>query len=870
METEKTYCKGHISGYITDGNTFPADSVQEGTINMDFEKDFDSLRPPYKKVGEIEILNFFQSLSTDYKIIGFTEKLFIDNDNNENVCLIVVVKHNINHSIKIFTNKYYYASGDYGNNSSVTVGWITQWTELSEIAKLNYNVIVTGTSTTNYNRSDFHIIKTLGNEVFLNKPENYYKGWFMYDSRGDCIGQITEYAYVPNDKGNFSVALNSRVNAGDTAIESVLLTSYTQGYHFSRFPVNMFAYNLINNISGGNEFEDVTQCSFESAYNSVKICIGNKLRPIELTFIQGFKFDTENDYKRGWNGLWLAYDIPKVDDIDILVKKKGVSGDTDIEFFVYDELGVRIQNQFTTYEVTSEYLREMAFAVCLTLKGYQMIFVKYFIGEAYTISSDPYIYSGSNNEVHFLTDFDRRITAINRFGGVFEVGTLNYDTLTTFRYPDDTLGNYKIEKAPLDNIEFVSPLNYYVGIGEIANVPDIIIAPAYLPGEVRFAKGITLGASLNSKYYHSPVSAFSIIFKVGQNLIGADLSPDYLEIDNPLHDSFGGSKIVVSQLQYQGFDGTPVNAESCYGEERIQHLISGEKIVAGMQTINNRFVLFTDRALYGYEIVAEGKLSIREDFSKLLFKGTYNTNTVVRAVVGDQYAGLFWIGKDSIYRMRDTAPEDILFLKWKDEYQATLDSDKAAAVCGFNARTKNVFFKIGAKIYVWNLDYEHWRVYNFSDSPEQFVASYNGETLFSSGVEIFQTDKRTDDLFIDKYNVGIPLKYVKKVNNESFLTNKIPDLLKLVFESDVSEITDYPTINLQIKLGSNGLTDNHFNKIVTITGATKYSTINPLRIPARNYQLEISSIAGTEINIKYFKLKEFLLTAKRTVQEILK
>ena len=639
------------------------------------------------------------------------------------------------------------------------------------------------------------------------------------------------------------------------------------------------------------EVQFVEQANIEDAFNSIKICIGNKIRPIRLTFLQGKRFWNPNSSQHNvsWNGFWLRYDIPLISNID-KVQKWETAADTD-KIFLFDntnivenerigrETGVRLKmatkpSIISTVDIDDQY-KDTVIGMCITLDGYQTIFYKYFIGTKYiTASPSPdshYMYAMSP-AYQFFIDFDRSLTDTNTFAHspvttpAIAVGG-SYKEIESFMLISDVGGITELSEAT-NNHDNLFEIDIHTEATSTLYARRNILYSAYIDVN---AIGIPLGSVINSKFYHSPVSAFSIVFKVGENIIGADIGEDFLGTDSKLRDKYGYSKIVISALQFRDIDGTPVNADSCFGEERIRQLISGERITAGQSTVNNRFLLFTDKSLYSYQITDEAKGGIDEVFSKFLLLGTYSQKSVVRAKIGDQFAGVYWIakGQDSIYRMLDNRPEDILNNRWRESFRELSDTDKANAVTGFNSKTRDVYFVIGTKIYVWNLERENWQIYTFADRPEICLTDSTGQIIFTSGKNIFRLEPYDTEYFKDETTdgeVAIPFKLTKEINYGTEIAEKIFDRINIEFEKELDDaVAENP---IRIKAGQDGSEVNLLDETISINPITQFHRSNKLlRSPAAQHRIEIIYSDSTG-GIKKFELKELLISSKSTARRL--
>ena len=280
--------------------------------------------------------------------------------------------------------------------------------------------------------------------------------------------------------------------------------------------------------------------------------------------------------------------------------------------------------------------------------------------------------------------------------------------------------------------------------------------------------------------------------------------------------------------------------------------------------------------MFYYDLDDEQKLRIRENFEKYLYKGTYGLKTVCKAQVGGQFAGVYWLANDSIYRFLDNQPEDILFNRWKETYQEMSESDKSAAVTGFNALTKDVYFKIGTKVYIWNILTEGWKIYSYYDVPECMFTANSGDLYFTKGQYIFKTEPYTTELRTDQSSAGpksIPFYLRKRLTHGSQVINKIPDRVDMIFETESPEEGEDPLTlpaDLIIQIGKHGSVTNILNKEFGGASTFKRSFLTALRVRANYYDVKLMSDPDTEENILRFKLHELIVNAKIGARDITK
>jgi len=774
--------------------------------------------------------------------------------------------------IRVYANYDYNPTTDFGNSHNGSEGWIAQWTDLTEVylyhdisigAEWNYDSTVSASPLIyKYTYHDLY-----PGSIFKDKATGYFNGWFVYDgSSGICIGQIISFINLGSNNYEMTMGVNSKISGG--AIAAAVGTLDLTHFYLTKMPWGKHSFNQRYNLTEEGLFDDITECDFEDTYNSVKISIGNGFRPIRVSFLQHKTFWTTaqvDTFKRSWDGLWIGFDVPKVENISSVVEYS--AGTPGVQFYdesvIGAELGIRIRAEWiraNSYNnADDEYWKDLVEGLCITLDGFQTIFLKYFVGFN-RLQAGNYEVWYSNMQYHLLVDFDRRITDVSFFASA-PIRDLQFDAgykknLLSYQLTTDRGGILTTTQ-----FERVGTFNYYYA-GLILH----IFAGAGNNNVIDLAVGLPLNSVINQKYYHTPISAFRLLFKVGENIVGADIGNNFLETKSTVKDNYGYSKIIISNVQFRG--DKSVNADSCFSEERIRHLIQGERITNGTGTVGGRFLLFTDKNLFYYNIDDNVSGKIGENFEYYLFKGTYGLRTMIKAQVGDQFAGVYWLANDTIYRFLDRQPEDILYGKWKDQYNEFSESDKQNAVVGFNPFAKDVICKIGSKLFLWNIATESWKNYTFPDTPEIFITSNSGQLIFSSGKNIFKLENYGTVLFKDESAagfVGIPFKWVKQINHGSNITNKIIDRINLEYEMQIN--ANGVEVNLDVKVGSNGGTNNLFNKTVNLNDKSRYHALIPSRVPVNEARIEINC-NDDEANVTKFILKEFLILSKNTQRRL--
>lgn len=876
FEDKAIVVSGHIKGYITDGRIYPPDSVQD-CLNMDFYRGRDAKRQAYSEktiysAGVAVSLNDF--LPSGYTVAGFTEKLFVDEDNNSQAVLVIVAVHSspsTTFPTKIYVSKYFNPSNTFYNYTGAKTNQISSTDWENNITELTEKVAFTAGSPS---YTDTNRVNTITVAALAGKKDNYYHGWHIYsnDSNLYPMGCITDYN---GTTGQIVIRRNSYDDAGTIRLRPMGAGDYI----LSRFQVNTVYYQ-----SFAQTVSDVT---FREKANTLQICLGKNIELLNLSFLQEKRYfgtpggeigsSTTILYKN-WNGFYFAADAPKITDKKVYTWVEYVAADSgDINEHLIStelkELGVLIKwDTFTgpAFQDSAGTIVDeavIAGGFVITLDGYQAVFLKnvlmnYHIGDNVQTEFD---------RVSFLfgTDYDRRISSMQMFYGrtdAFGIKTpYTEQMIELYQFQPDYAGDTLVSASGRSNIYSASHNLYEVWIydidGTTGNVP--VNSEIYGPGgtasafDLRtIATGLSLNSYLNNYYWKDIYTLASGIFPIGEDTLAWNLANTAVSTDED-YDKNGSLKGAISQIQ-QGF----LNTQSIFVDERVRQITEGQSLTGGASTIGGQFLLFTETNCLWYNI-EELDTFLLQKFQDFEQKGAYQRKGIIKAQFGDQFAGVYWIGRDSIYRFLNNAPDDLLFDRWRDAYQLISEADKRAASAGFLPRTREVYMKIGSYVYVWNIDYENWKIYSYGDVPAYLTSAINGEIMFSTGRYLFQPEAPGTTVFKDKNSTDIPFMMEVEVSGGDMLTNKIPH--KVMMKYDVTGVlSGGEALQCQLKTSvtnddkADGTVMDETFDIIPATGVSKKKKALHCtsRVRANRFKVRYESVAATDGNIKTFELRE--------------
>lgn len=878
FEDKPIVVRSHSKGYITDGRSFPPESVQD-CLNMDFFKDRDEKRPAYTEKplyvdGVLTSMNTI--LPSGYSIVGFREKLFVDEAGNSEVVLLIAACHSSPSSsnpFKLYVNKFFNPASTFYNYTGAKTNQIgtSDWEE--NVTELTEKVTFTAGAPS---YSDSNRVNTAAG-TDLAKKVDYYNGWFVYDGSDNCIGCITHY----NGADEIVVRLNSYNNAGTITLRTMAAGDYT----LCRFPVTIKFKTEFNSVV-------VTDATFAEKANTLQICLGKGIKLLNLTFLQEKRFfgnpatiigSGDDALYKNWNGFWFTKDAPEITDKKTYLYTNYAFADIGDHAHVMSseltDLGIMIKWDTTTAKTirTSDSQADNRVNIgsfVITIDGYQAIFLKNILLN----------YPGTDGtqtefkKVNFLfcSDYERRISNLNMFygredyfvmkapytdpipetyqlgpdyGGDVNVSTQNsgiYDSAfnlySTYVYDDDpTTGNIQLNLKTVGISATTVPTAF--------DIRDLTI-------------GFALNAYLNNYYWKDIYTKAGSIIAVNDDVLAISLANDAVSTDSD-YDKNGQLKGALSQIQ-QGI----VDANSVFVDERVRQITQGQELVGGEGTVNQQFLLFTATNCLWYNI-ADTTSFLLQRFQDFQFRGAYSRQSIVKAQYGDQFAGIYWVSPSgSIYRFLDKYPEDLLFGYWRDEFQAISETDRAAAKMGFLPRTREVFVIIASTIYIWNIEYEHWKKYEYGDVPAYYSAAISGELNFSTARYLFGTENALSTVWKDKGSVNIPFSFKMVIDDGIKSENKIPDRIDINYNI-TPVITDGEPEQSQINVkvtaddkAAGSIMDTSFD--LYSGGVTKKKKVLTCRKRGRTnkFSVEVSSVSANEGNIKRFEINEFGVNAK--------
>lgn len=500
---------------------------------------------------------------------------------------------------------------------------------------------------------------------------------------------------------------------------------------------------------------------------------------------------------------------------------------------------------------------------CMQLSGFQSLFVKRAIGKGDSANAriDMRI------DLYFNFHYDRRFTEIEMFYGREMPPAdlkVNYEEKFAYLLSDKYYGRTKHN----DSGRYITYNDsfYYLYLNPYSKTVG-----TEFELNATVDSGISTDSYLNNRIWKDPFVSTKEIIQVGKYSVAVGIQREQIDSEKVLNGKF---KISVSNLQ-QG----AIETSNCFPDERDRQISTSQPLTKGVGTIGNQFLIFSERTMYACDLL-DGKDGTISQSPGYEFAGTYGRKTLVKAKILDQFAGLYYLSNDTIYRYLSSGPEDILLNRWKETYQAIPEDDKRNAISGYNPFTKDVFFVINETVYIWNIIYENWRKYTLYDLPEYMISSISGQIYWSSGQNIYALEKRGTayyrDQTSDDTHSKIPFMIRKRMLHGTVLKEKIPDRVGLIFESEsINDDDEY----IEVSAGRNGATndilDSHYINIINDPNRPddpqeyKYSLNfgkggESIRARAKFYDLTISYVdnPGLPGSLKQFKIKEYLINAK--------
>lgn len=864
--------RGHVKGLLVDGHSFPLDSVQD-CLNLDFMKDYDQLRPAYDTLYDLtNSATNYAYLPTGYKILAAKQFRVTANNTTTEVAVVVAVDAD-NQNPKVLVNKWYNPSNAYGNYASgLGTGWLNNYIDVFETK----DITAGATFAAEYGTIDTGDIT---------KPDGYYKGWFVF-SGDTCVGIVTNYV---GSTGNIIVRRNiyvlNEATEGENNFGYRAITS-GEDYTLCRFPC--IGYGLLAGAVS------ITKAQIMEQGNGVKISFGaSDIPPMLLTFLDKTDFFYKNDvkatswgsgtneYKYDWDGFWLSYDVPQITKKKQFIYKNQLSGSpivAAIDHYYYfeqytKELGIilKLAIRHKDYFSGGSYTYWSGALAC-SLDGYQGVFLKlYVLDNSLDETNDRSNVEFEEIRVIHKVDFDRRLSHYHFFLGQDTtrpqiLSTFDQEWLTLMpQMTPDRGGHVDIQKKwgqKYSNVNIGDENAYEVlvideEVNPRADTPSL--SSQNFLSLYDDANGLLLNSYLNQYYWGDIRAKSDVVFRVGETVIAAGLknyTPD--NKDETLKN--GHLKYILSSLQ----NGN-IQTHSVFPYERIRQIDLHDKFISGMGTISDNFLIWTDTTLFSLRI-ADYSLGLVQEQMVFNDRGAISHKAVVKAQVNYNYAGAYWMcPSGSIYRILDDYPEDILYGRWRDYYQESISTnDKNNAVSGYLPRTKEVFFQIGTKIYVWNLEMEHWKIYSYPDAATVFDQTIDSELMFASGRKIYKTEGLASVKHKDKTTdtINFNLAHTVTYNDETML--KILDRVDLIFEKTIVDARVPSYLNIRAGVNSK-VTADIIDKNVEINQIEKHTETMRVRKPGNYFGFKLS---GNSANLQKFRLLQMKIVSALTKRQL--
>ena len=862
LKRVQTEARGHKKGLVIDGHVYPDDAVQD-CLNMDFHFSHDEIRKPYAAYKDwTDVVDYAYVGETD-NILAF-EEFRVRDEESTKLLKAVVVTDEDNQNVRVLIDDWFNPGSDFGNSASgLTSGWTGKQIDILE--RYEFGMVGTGnnlpTLTMNLSATDVP-----------ERVNDYYRGWFLFNNdTGKCVGIVTKYVastQVITVRVNIEVIDEEAEGINNVQHIEFPLASPTDMYMLCRFA---YCGYYMSNMGA----EAISEAQIQPDNNGIRISFGKSNLPmLMLTYLEQTTYfqredatpdraanwgSGDDEYNRDWHGFWASADMPVIENKKNYWDTASGAGDTNkIHYYESNlkNLGLILQRE-TNYDTSNDDIVTRAGAICVELDDYQMVFLRTIILRNIASSNRQSFY---RFRVLFKVDFDRRITHTAMFYGE-SVYTETDVADTPMMQLADARGGYDDIRKDWGK-QFTEPT-----LAEENTYEVLVLTPEnqknrYEGGWLRLsedATGLTINSYLNNYYYRDVSLNGKLLFRIGD--MNALLDVKDITTGNDDEDVKNGSyKMCLSQVQ----NGN-VNTRSIFVNERIREISATEKVIAGMGTIGDSFLVWTDKQVASYTIAEYATAFNRKDIS-FTDRGAYSHKSVVRAQINYNFAGAYWLSPSgSIYRLVDNYPEDILFGRWRDYYQEQIsEQDKEQAVGGFLSRTKEVFFQIGNKIYIWNLEYEHWKVYQYGDTASIFAKADDSEIAFVAGGIAYKTEGMNTEEYMDKSSEPIPFGFKKAINFGDETLLKIFDRADLIFERELAE-EDLPA-SIELKAGVNSRTatdvlDTEYN----IAATQKLTQQVRTRKPGNYYNFQLS---GSGENLKRFRLVQLKLIAAITQRQL--
>jgi len=861
--------QGHPGGYVTDGSI---DNLNPKAVrdcnNMDFYDSYDERRFPIDYFDDdasptLKTLLGTGGLYEDYDLKSFISKDFTDDNGETKNVIIAAIKKPLLGTSKLLCNYSYHPTYDDGgevlfaNGKRAGGGWVNEWFDLTEITDA-MTLTTTGTDTV--------LAQWRTGTIPVQKPEDYYRGWFVYQG-SDCIGIVTKSSAAALCV--LTIRKNSYLNAGAITIR----VFDNPSIRLSRFPVNFYNDLVL-------EFDTA---SFEESNNTLHIAFGDYSRPYWFGFIKRRHFfsssDSPNVYKIGgggvpdadlsnsWNGWWLSYLTPDVQNKKTYTRiAPSVAGDS--QEFVNGK-AIDLGNLILSFDRQSQIWTnnnfQKFFAMCCTLDGYQTVFLGAARLQGVTDAASSW---WRNPAIYFPLDFDRRITAINGFAVKDDVWkasttpTLKEELPDIFHIDVDKGGNMEIKYPGVDLIYGISGQNItYCRFFEKAN----------LEGHIEdYAKGLILNSYLNQFYFSDIVMKAEQMIRVGDLMVAVNFSDDSFEDDTTKEASKNNTKIAVSQMQQGNIPTYDIFTDE---GARYKTISTGDEIVGASVVGDNDFMVFTKQQAIHCEILdaVRGTIAVRERFNN---KGAVSKIAIVNARLRGELQGTFWASETGIYYFYNNDPVNILENAWLNEYLALDSAVKDAIVAGYNPKRNFVYFVVDDRIFVYHMGLRSWRIYTFPVSPTFMHIADNDEQMFTNGKALFLTEgygtEKYRDLEGSAEEERITFSMTNVLNEGLSAMHKIPIGFDL---SSIEVETDEPgnPVNIHVTVGADSATaEDIYDEGVDIEGKTSHTRQIKTKRRTNFFNFKIEDYDDTALNIIALRINEIVVKTKHTQRKIQK
>lgn len=592
-----------------------------------------------------------------------------------------------------------------------------------------------------------------------------------------------------------------------------------------------------------------------------------------------------SQHAQKYDGFFFDYDSPDILNKKVYTPLKIQDDDlnddaTDQKQLLAADIGkeLGLSYDILAYKIRSSTPTDTKFRVyslCVEIDGRQVYFIKHLYTGTHNISGTGEFHGGLTIDLNMETWFNPRLTGSLLF--------FHDDRITDPQLPESILpstgkllendgqGYRPLYKLPVtsDDTKLTARLITSRGGYNSNNASTF-------PSD--YATGMSLFDYLHNYYWKSVNVGAEGAVPAGLNLVAYGLDDEAIRKDNDAAgENIGSFSICLSQVQ-QG-NG---NTKSVMCTERVKQLTIAQPIKAAARTMGDQFLIFSRDESRWEDIIDEQTVSTR-NIAAYQDDGVVNKEAIVAAIVPEEmqagppsapytskFSGTFAAGYKSFYtyynnkridllEVKDEATGKVMISRWKKVYNKLSEAVKEACRVGYLSNNKEVFWSLNGYIFVWNIAFEGWTIYQFPDTIGGFVPELDGELYFWSGNKIYKTEPVETAEYKDKGTARIDFFFEKFYTFDREGQHKIFDVVDLNFE-----VKSAPAAGKSITIRITAV-DNYgvtlFDRTETLNaeaGSIKETSVrlgSLHRVPSKWVKLTVSSVAANADNIEWIKVK---------------